>query len=83
MQPFSVGVKTDNALNLAFAGPPTSTLIKANYKLAALPVGGLDYRAMVVGLRVGGNWNFYYQHYYVGLAGGKVVSTGLNLCVPI
>jgi len=39
--------------------------------------------SMVVGIRTGNSWDFYYQHYYVGLAGGKIVSTGINLCVPI
>lgn len=62
---------------------PGHTLIKATYK----PAGGaaMDYRAMVIGIRTGNAWNFYYQSYSIGLSqdGQSVVRAGINLCVPI
>lgn len=72
----------DADLAAVFGGAmPATNVIKTDYK----PAGGaaMDYRAMVVGIRSGNSWNFYYQNYSIDLQGGKVVRAGLNLCVPI
>lgn len=72
----------DTDLSAKFGGvAPANTLIKSTYKL---PATGLeDYRATVVGIRTGNDWDFYYQNYKVELQAGSLVNSGINLCVPI
>jgi hypothetical protein len=72
----------DNDLTAVFGGAmPPQTLIKATYKHPA--IGLEDFKATVIGIRTGNSWSFYYQNYKVDLVGGSLVSSGVNLCVPI
>jgi hypothetical protein len=73
----------DADLTNVFGGAmPNRTLIKTNYKRA--PTGEEDYRATVIGIRVGNAWRFYYQNYKAeSLGTGKMTYTGLDLCIPI
>lgn len=73
----------DNDLLAKFGVAPAVTVIKGAYKPAVYANGAMDYRAMVIGIRTGNSWNFYYQNYHVGLQGGNIVYTGVGLCTPI
>lgn len=73
----------DNDLLAKFGHAPARTLIKATYKQAPVPNVADDYRATVVGIRTANGWSFYYQNYSVLLQPGRLVHTGINLCVPI
>ncbi len=74
----------DNDLVTKFGGAmPAHTLIKTTYKQAPVANVADDYRATVIGIRSGNSWSFYYQNYSVLLVPGKLVYTGINLCVPI
>jgi hypothetical protein len=73
----------NNDLAQKFGHAPATTLIKTNYKPAVYAQGAMDYRAMVIGVRTGNNWSFYYQNYHVGLNNNKMVYTGVGLCTQI
>jgi hypothetical protein len=74
----------DNDLAAVFGHAPAHTLIKTTYKPAVFAAGAADYRAMVIGIRTGNTWNFYYQNYYVSLnPGAAVTQTGVGLCTAI
>ncbi len=73
----------DNDLVAKFGAAPARTLIKATYKQAPVPNVADDYRATVIGIRTANGWSFYYQNYSVLLQTGKLVYSGINLCVPI
>jgi hypothetical protein len=66
-----------------FGAAAAQTLIKATYKPPVYAHGAMDYRAMVIGIRSGNSWNFYYQNYFVGLNNNTLVHTGVGLCTPI
>jgi hypothetical protein len=69
----------DNDINGYFGtSNPAIHLIKNAYKRPA--IADEDYAATVIGLRIGGGWQFFYQNYKVE-PGAKF--TALSMCTPL
>jgi hypothetical protein len=71
----------DNDLKQKFGGTPGACLVKTDYRPQSS--GLTDHKAMVIGIREGNDWKFYYQRYTNAYIKDKYVNVGVDLCVPI